>query len=182
MRELRTAAVAIVVLTLVLGLAYPLAMTGVSQALFGKKADGDTALLARAWHPADRYFQPRPSQTGYSATATFFSNRGPNSAGARVFYRKRLDVYRVREARYTPGLTNRKVPVDAVTESGSGVDPHISKANAAIQANRIAAVRHIPLARVKTLIKDNTDGRFLGLLGEPGVNTTKLNEALDDQG
>ena len=196
MRELRTAVVAILVMTVLLGLAYPLAMTGVSQALFGKKADGDTTLLARPWvidtgnkdsdgneitTPDPKYFQPRPSQTGYSATATFFSNRGPNAASARFFYRDGLKAYISFESKYTPGLTNQKVPVDAVTESGSGVDPHISKRNAAIQANRIAAVRHIPLARVKTLIKDNTDGRFLGLLGEPGVNTTKLNLALDKE-
>ncbi len=177
MRELRTAAIAIVVLTLLLGLAYPLAMTGVSQALFGDKADGDTTLLAREWHPADRYFQPRPSATGYSADATFFSNRGPSSKLARAFYRARIDVYRQRE-----GVAENEIPVDAVTTSASGVDPHISEANAEIQARRVARVRAIPLRRVQQLIDDNTDGRFLGLLGEPGVNTTKLNEALDDQG
>ena len=178
MRELRTATIAIVVLTLILGLAYPLAMTGVSQVAFGDKADGDTTLLARAWHPADRYFQPRPSQTGYSATATFFSNRGPNAKSARAFYRSRIDVYRRRE-QLRPG---EEVPVDAVTTSGSGVDPHISEDNAEIQARRVARVRGLPLPRVRSLIDANTDGRFLGLLGEPGVNTTKLNEALDDQG
>jgi K+-transporting ATPase ATPase C chain len=75
-------------------------------------------------------------------------------------------------------LTNAKVPADAVTPSGSGVDPHISVANARIQARRVAQVRGIPLERVNRLVDANTDGRFLGLLGEPGVNTTKLNEAL----
>jgi len=177
MREFRTATVAIVLLTAILGLAYPLAITGVSQALFGTKADGDATLLAHAWHPADRYFQPRPSQTGYAADATAFSNRGPNSREARAFYRARIDVYRLRE-----GVREDEIPVDAVTTSASGVDPHISPENAAIQARRVARVRGISLDRVEQLIDDNTDGRFLGLLGEPGVNTTKLNEALDDEG
>lgn len=176
MRELRTATIAIVLLSVLLGLAYPLAMTGVAQTLFGTKADGDTTLLARAWHPADRYFQPRPSQTGYSTTATAFSNRGPNSKEARAFFRARIDVYRQRERL----RADENVPVDAVTTSASGVDPHISQANAAIQARRVATVRRLSLKRVLALVADNTDGRFLGLLGEPGVNTTKLNEALDD--
>ena len=81
--------------------------------------------------------------------------------------------------RYDPGLTARRVPVDAVTSSASGVDPQISQANAAIQAHRIAAVRRLPLARVRKLIADHTDGRFLGVLGEPGVNVLELNLALD---
>jgi potassium-transporting ATPase KdpC subunit len=193
-KELTTAALAIVVLTLVLGLAYPLVMTGMSQVAFPTKADGSqvkvdgkvvgSRLIAKAFtlkggKPDPRYFQPRPSQSDYSATGTFFSNRGPNSASAQVFYRKQLDAYLALERPYDPGLTAGKVPVDAVTTSGSGVDPHISKANAAIQAHRIAAVRHLPLTRVNALIKSNTDGRFLGVIGEPGVNVLELNLALD---
>ena len=85
------------------------------------------------------------------------------------------------ESRYDPGLTKAKVPVDAVTTSASGVDPHISKANADIQAHRIAAVRHLPLDRVDQLIADHTDGRFLGVIGEPGVNVLELNLALDKE-
>jgi K+-transporting ATPase ATPase C chain len=192
-KELTTAALAIVVLTLVLGLAYPLVMTGISQVAFPGKADGSqvevdgkvvgSRLIAKAFmlkggRPDPRYFQPRPSQSDYSATGTFFSNRGPNSASARVFYRNQLEAYLALERPYDPGLTAGKVPVDAVTTSGSGVDPHISRANAAIQAHRIAAVRHLPLARVNALIKSSTDGRFLGVIGEPGVNVLELNLAL----
>jgi K+-transporting ATPase ATPase C chain len=195
-KELTTAALAIVVLTLVLGLAYPLVMTGISQVAFPSKADGSqvkvdgkvvgSRLIAKAFtlkggKPDPRYFQPRPSQSDYSATGTFFSNRGPNSASAQVFYRKQLDAYLALERPYDSGLTAGKVPVDAVTTSGSGVDPHISKANAAIQAHRIAAVRHLPLARVNALIKSNTKGRFLGVIGEPGVNVLGLNLALDKE-
>jgi potassium-transporting ATPase KdpC subunit len=195
-KELTTAALAIVVLTLVLGLAYPLVMTGISQVAFPSKADGSqvkvdgklvgSRLIAKAFtlkggKPDPRYFQPRPSQSDYSATGTFFSNRGPNSASARVFYRKQLDAYLALERPYDHGLTAGNVPVDAVTTSGSGVDPHISKANAAIQAHRIAAVRHLPLARVNALIKSNTKGRFLGVIGEPGVNVLELNLALDKE-
>jgi potassium-transporting ATPase KdpC subunit len=195
-KELTTAALAIVVLTLVLGLAYPLVMTGISQVAFPSKADGSqvkvdgkvvgSRLIAKAFtlkggKPDPRYFQPRPSQSDYSATATFFSNRGPNSASAQVFYRKQLDAYLALERPYDPGLTAGKIPVDAVTTSGSGVDPHISRANAAIQAHRIAAVRHLPLARVNALIKSNTTGRFLGVVGEPGVNVLELNLALDKE-
>jgi potassium-transporting ATPase KdpC subunit len=195
-KELTTAALAIVVLTLVLGLAYPLVMTGVSQVAFPNKADGSqievdgkvvgSRLIAKPFtlpsgKPDPRYFQPRPSQSDYSATATFFSNRGPNSAVGRFFYRDALASYLDLERRYDPGLTAAKVPVDAVTTSASGVDPHISNANAAIQAHRIAAVRHLPLARVNALIESKTDGRFLGVIGEPGVNVLELNLALDKE-
>jgi potassium-transporting ATPase KdpC subunit len=195
-KELTTAAMAIVVLTLVLGLAYPLAMTGIAQVAFPNKANGSqvkvdgqvvgSRLIAkpftlRGGKPNPRYFQPRPSQSHYSATGTFFSNRGPNSAVGRFFYRDALASYLDLERRYDPGLTAARVPVDAVTTSGSGVDPHISKANARIQAHRIAAVRRLPLARVSKLIDDNTDGRFLGVIGEPGVNVLELNLALDKE-
>jgi K+-transporting ATPase ATPase C chain len=129
--------------------------------------------------PDPKYFQPRPSQTGYNANGTYFSNRGPNQASAKLFYRDQLGAYLKLERPYNPGLKNAGVPVDAVTTSASGVDPHISKANARIQANRIAAVRKLPLARVLQLVSRNTDGRSLGFLGEPGVNVTELNLALD---
>jgi K+-transporting ATPase ATPase C chain len=194
-KELRTAVIAVLVLTVVLGVAYPLAMTGISQVAFPNKADGSqvkvdgkvvgSRLIAKPFlrgkKPDPRYFQPRPSQTDYSATGTFFSNRGPNSAVGRFFFRDALDAYMALESRYDPGLSKARVPVDAVTTSGSGVDPHISKANAAIQAHRIAAVRHLPLDRVDKLIADNTDGRFLGVIGEPGVNVLELNLALDKE-
>jgi K+-transporting ATPase ATPase C chain len=144
----------------------------------GKK-DADGNAITR---PDPKYFQPRPSQTDYSATGTFFSNRGPNSAVGRFFYRDALASYLALERPYDRGLTAAAVPVDAVTTSASGVDPHISKANALIQARRVAAVRHLPLARVDALVKANTDGRFLGVVGEPGVNVLELNLALDKEG
>jgi K+-transporting ATPase ATPase C chain len=180
-------------------------MTGISQVAFPNKANGSqvkvdgkvvgSKLIAKAFvidtgkkdsdgnpitRPDPKYFQPRPSQSDYSATGTFFSNRGPNSAVGRFFFRDALASYLDLERKYDPGLTAAKVPVDAVTTSGSGVDPHISKANALIQAHRIAAVRRMPLQRVEDLIKANTDGRFLGVIGEPGVNVLELNLALDN--
>jgi potassium-transporting ATPase KdpC subunit len=194
-KELTTAAIAILVLTVILGVAYPLAMTGISQVAFPSKADGSqievngkvvgSRLIAKPFlrdkKPDPRYFQPRPSQTDYSATGTFFSNRGPNSAVGRFFFRDALAAYLALERPFDRGLTAKRVPVDAVTTSGSGVDPHISKANAQIQAHRIASVRHLPLARVDALINENTDGRFLGVIGEPGVNVLELNLALDKE-
>jgi K+-transporting ATPase ATPase C chain len=205
-KELSTATIAILVLTVMLGVAYPLVMTGISQVAFPSKADGSqvkvggkvvgSRLIGKAFvidtgkkdsdgnpitRPDPRYFQPRPSQTGYSGTATFFSNRGPNSAVGRFFYRDQLKAYLALEGRFDPGLTAAKVPVDAVTTSASGVDPHISQANARIQAHRIASVRRLPVGRVDALIDDNTDGRFLGLIGEPGVNVLELNLALDKE-
>jgi K+-transporting ATPase ATPase C chain len=198
-RNIISAFLAMVVFTIVLGVVYPVVITGVSQVAFGSNADGNPDLIAKAWtkpvldangqpkkdadgnavtEPDPRYFQPRPSQTGYAPDATFFSNRGPNQASARYFYRDQLAAYIALNGQFNPGLTNAKVPADAVTTSGSGVDPHISADNARIQARRVAEVRGLPLERVNQLIDDNTDGRFLGLFGEPGVNTTKLNEAL----
>jgi len=205
-KDLITGAIAIVLFTLVLGIAYPLVITGISQVAFSGKANGSqikqdgkvvgSTLIGTArtidtgkkdsdgepiTRPDPAYFQPRPSATGYSASATYFSNRGPNSSAARFFYRDGLAAYRALEGPYTPGLTNAKVPVDAVTTSASGVDPHISKTNAAIQAARVAAVRKLPLDRVKRLIDDHTDGRFLGVIGEPGVNIGELNLAVDKE-
>ncbi len=126
------------------------------------------------------YFQPRPSVTGYSPNVTFFNNLGPNSEVLSRFFANKAEAYVSREGRYTPGLTVADVPVDAVTTSGSGVDPHISEANAGIQANRVADVREMPLDEVLDLIDENTDGRGLGVLGEPGVNVLELNIALDE--
>jgi K+-transporting ATPase ATPase C chain len=177
-RNLVTSAIAVIAFTVLLGLVYPLVVTGIAQVAFGKNADGNPDLIAKDTKGNPRLFQPRPSQTGYNAKGTFFSNRGPNQASARYFYRDQLRAYIALNGKDNPGLTNAKVPVDAVTTSGSGVDPHISVANARIQARRVARVRGLPLARVNQLVDDATDGRFLGLLGEPGVNTTKLNEAL----
>jgi K+-transporting ATPase ATPase C chain len=131
--------------------------------------------------PDPKYFQPRPSATGWSASATFFANKGPNQKSTRDFYRRQLAGYLALERPFDPGLTAQQVPVDAVTDSASGVDPHISPANARIQEHRIAAVRRLPLAHVQALVSRYTDGRFLGVFGEPGVNVTELNLALDQE-
>jgi K+-transporting ATPase ATPase C chain len=125
------------------------------------------------------WFQSRPSQSDYSGDVTFFSNLGPNQRDVADQVRANLDAYLALERPYTTGLTAGGVPVDAVTSSASGVDPHISPANARIQANRIASVRRAPLDRVLALVRRHTDGRALGLLGEPGVNVLELNLALD---
>lgn len=179
MRTLLTAVTAVLACTVLFGLAYPLVVTGIAQVAFPGKADGDPTLIAHDVKDSPRYFHPRPSATGYSSTATFFANRGPNQSTARYFYRDALAAYIKREAPYNPGLDDARVPADAVTMSGSGVDPHISEANARIQARRVAAVRGLSPERVDALVEDHTDGRWLGLLGEPGVNVTKLNLALD---
>ena len=187
-RDLIRSALAVVLLTVLLGLAYPLAVTGISQVAFPGRADGSlirrdgkvvgSSLQAQAF-PGPRWFHPRPSQTGYSGSATAFSNRGPNQRSAVAFYRRQLHRYLAAERPYDASLTAERVPVDAVTTSASGVDPHISVANAAIQARRVAAVRRLPLARVLALVDDHTDGRGLGVLGVPGVNVLELNIALD---
>jgi K+-transporting ATPase ATPase C chain len=211
-RDLVPSVIAIVVFTAVLGLVYPLAMTGVAQATFHSKANGSQVerdgrvvgsrligqdfrkpVLDASGKPkldsdgnpvmeADPdWFQSRPSQSDYSANVTFFSNLGPNQKDLADQVRANLDAYLALERPYTPTLTAAGVPVDAVTTSASGVDPHISQANARIQANRIAAVRHAPLDRVLALIRARTDGRALGVLGEPGVNVLELNLAVDKE-
>jgi K+-transporting ATPase ATPase C chain len=190
-KDLLRSALAVVTLTVLLGLAYPLAMTGVAQLAFPGKADGSlvtsggkvvgSTLLARDVKDSPRYFHPRPSATGYSPSVTFFANRGPNQRSTMVLTRQHIDAYIKAEKPYDPDLTAARVPVDAATFSASGVDPDISQANAAIQARRVAAVRRLPLARVRRLISDHTDGRGLGIFGEPGVNTTTLNHALDQE-
>src|SRR5581483_7637064 len=123
----------------------------------------------------------RPSTAiDYNAAGSAFTNLGPNSATARDTYRRALASYLRREQPYDSALTDaRKVPIDAVTSSASGIDPDISLANARIQAHRVAAVRHIPLETINKLIDENTEGRFLGVLGEPGVNVLDLNLSLD---
>jgi len=179
-RDLVTSLRAIVLLTVLLGLAYPLAVTAVSQVVFPGRADGSARLIGRNYKQAPRYFQSRPSTaTEYDAAASAFTNLGPNSKDARDAFNNSLAAYLKLERPYDRGLTAAQVPVDAVTSSASGIDPHISSANAAIQAHRVAAVRDLPLGRVTQLIADNTDGRSLGVLGEPGVNVRELNQALD---
>ena len=209
-RDLLNSVIAIVVLTVLLGLAYPLLFTGVAQVVSPGNANGSKVhqggkvigskliaqdfrkpVLGRNGKPetdkdgkpvltADpRWFQSRPSQTTYDPSVTFFSNFGPNSADAQAAFKSNLDAYLQLERPYNPGLTAAKVPVDAVTQSASGVDPDISQANARIQARRIAVLRHLPLKRVQSLIEQHTDGRFLGVFGEPGVNVLELNLAIN---
>jgi potassium-transporting ATPase KdpC subunit len=191
-RDLTSSVIAIVVLTLLLGLAYPLVVTGISQVALPGNANGQkvsvgghlagSKLIGQDFRGNPRYFQSRPSTlTKYNAAASAFTNLGPNSKDARDTFRASLDSYLRLERPYNPGLSAKQVPVDAVTSSASGVDPQISKANAEIQAHRIASVRNLPLATVRKLIDENTDGRFIGLLGEPGVNVLELNLALDRQ-
>jgi K+-transporting ATPase ATPase C chain len=211
-RDIVGSVVAIVVLTIGLGLVYPLVMTGVAQVTFHDQANGSQVkrngtvvgssligqdfrrpVLDKSGNPkldtdgnpvleADPvWFQSRPSQSGYSANVTFFSNLGPNQKDLADQVKANLEVYLALEGPYSPGLTAAGVPVDAITDSASGVDPHISAANARIQANRIAAVRRAPLDRVLALVRQQTDGRALGVLGEPGVNVLELNLALDKE-
>jgi len=189
-RDVTTSILAVVVLTVLLGLVYPLAVTGISQVAFPGKADGSlvevdgkvvgSQLIGQEF-VGKGYFHPRPSATEYSGNVIFFANVGPNSAEGREEVRERLAAYVALEKPYDRSLTRDRVPVDAVTHSASGVDPHISEANARIQAHRIAAVRKLPLTAIEDLIAGNTDGRFLGLLGEPGVNVLELNLALDEE-
>jgi K+-transporting ATPase ATPase C chain len=189
-RDLLTSVIAVVALTLLLGGAYPLLVTGASQVAFHGKAGGSqvkvngrlvgSRLLGQDFRREPRYFQERPSTaTSYNAAGSAFTNLGPNSAKARDTFKASLRAYLALEQPFDRPLTARDVPVDAVTSSASGVDPHISQANARIQAHRVAAVRRLPLAAVDKLIEQHTDGRFLGLLGEAGVNVLELNLALD---
>jgi K+-transporting ATPase ATPase C chain len=205
-KDLTTGLLAVIVLTVFLGIVYPLAVTGVAQVVFPGKADGSlvkvdgkvvgSSLIGQEFK-GRAYFHSRPSATEYSGNVTFFANAGPNSKQARDETRANLNAYLARERPYDPELPAdgpisrahndisahrpQGVPVDAVTQSASGVDPHISEANAWIQAHRVAAVRGLPLAQVEDLITASTDGRFLGLLGEPGVNVLQLNIALDKE-
>ena len=187
-KDLTTGLLAAIVLTVFLGVVYPLAVTGVAQVVFSGKADGSlvevdgkvigSSLIGQEFK-GRAYFHSRPSATEYSGNVTFFGNVGPNSVEGREGVRENLAAYIALEKPYDRSLTKDRVPVDAVTNSASGVDPHISEANARIQAHRIAAVRRLPLAQVEDLVSASTDGRFLGLLGEPGVNVLQLNIALE---
>jgi potassium-transporting ATPase KdpC subunit len=186
-RDIAPSIIAIVVLTVLFGIVYPLATTGVAQVLFPNKADGSqierdgetvgSRLIGQDFSGNRGDFQSRPSATEYSANVTFFGNLGPNSRELRDTFAENRAAYERRE-QLRPG---EEVPPDAVQNSGSGVDPHISEANAEIQARRVAEERGIPLDRVMELVDENTDGRFLGVLGEPGVNVLELNLALDDE-
>jgi K+-transporting ATPase ATPase C chain len=168
-------------------------MTGFAQAAFSNKANGSLierngkvvgSRLAAQGFTKPQYFHERPSATSpaYNAAATTFANLGPTSADLVKNIRTKIGAILKLESPYNPGLTTHDIPVDAVTTSASGIDPDISPAYAALQSRRVAAVRHLSLATVQSLIESNTDGRSLGFLGEPGVNVLKLNLALDGLG
>jgi potassium-transporting ATPase KdpC subunit len=182
--------VAIVVMTAFFGFAYPLVLTGLASAAFPSQAGGSllevdgkvigSRLAAQAF-TSSKYFHERPSATtpAYNPSATTFSNLGPTNPALAKLVKQNADAILKLEKPYVPGLTIHEIPVDAVVPSASGIDPDISLAYAALQSHRVAAVRHVPLATVQKLIKEHTDGRWLGLFGEPGVNVLELNLALD---
>jgi K+-transporting ATPase ATPase C chain len=184
-RDLRTAALAVLAFTVLLGLGYPLAVTAVGHLVMPGRAGGSliqrdggvvgSRLIGQDFEGRARYFQTRPSVTGDDPSATFFNNRGPNQASLAVQQRRFARDYAAREH-----VALAAVPVDAATTSASGVDPHITLRNAAIQASRVARARGIGRARVIALVEDRVDGRGLGFAGEPGVNVLELNLALDE--
>ena len=192
-RDLVNSALAILVFTVLLGLAYPLLTTGVAQVAWPGKADGSqierdgeavgSRLIGQDFggRGAARYFQSRPSVTDYSPNATFFNNLGPNNADLRALFEENLAAYLERERPFNSQLEAGDVPPDAVQTSASGVDPHISPENAEIQAARVAEERGLDPGRVLELVEENTDDRSLGVFGEPGVNVLELNLALDDE-
>jgi potassium-transporting ATPase KdpC subunit len=216
-RDIVTSVIGIIVFAILLGLVYPLAITGISQVAFPGNANGQQIKLdgklvgskiigqnfgspvlekngkvkevkGVAVTEADpRYFQTRPSATeggADNAAASTFSNRGPNSLKTKEADEENIKAYlelnkRPGGGEYDPGLTVAKIPVDAVNSSASGLDPEISKANAWIQAHRVAAVRGLSMSAVDGLVSKYTSGRGLGFSGEEGVNVLELNLALD---
>ena len=186
--HLRTAILMVVVLTILLGIIYPLVMTGIAQVLFPSQANGSlvrdtsgnvigSALLGQNF-TQPQYFHPRPSAAGsdgYDATASGGSNLGPTNQKLIDAVKDRTDAYRQEN-----GLAaDAPVPVDAVTTSASGLDPDISPANALLQANRVAQARGLSVDQVRSLVNQYTEGRTLFVLSEPRVNVLKLNLAQD---
>ena len=167
---------------------YPLVVFGIAQTVFPKQANGSllkdasgavrgSRLLGQQFS-SDKYFQSRPSAAGngYDATSSGGSNLGPTSSNLVAAISQRIADYRTQN-----GLaTNAIVPADAVTASGSGLDPHISIANAELQAPRVAKARNLPLEKVLALVRANTDAANLKILGDAGVNVLALNLALDE--
>jgi K+-transporting ATPase ATPase C chain len=188
--ELRGAVMATLVLAVVCCGIYPLVVFGISQVLFHDKANGSliadstgairgSRLLGQQF-TEDKYFHSRPSAAGngYDATSSGGSNLGPTSKKLADAVAQNIADYRTQNSLGT----NDPVPADAVTESASGLDPHISVRNAELQAPRVARARSLPVEKVLELTRQNTDMPDLGIFGEPGVNVLKLNLALDNLG
>ncbi|MCW2965548.1 MAG: potassium-transporting ATPase, subunit [Actinomycetia bacterium] len=193
LRDVRSSLVALVVLTVAFGIALPALFTGFAQVAFTSQANG--SLITRNGHVVGsrlaaqsftkpQYFHERPSATApaYNAGATTFANLGPTNPDLAKNVRAAANAILKLESPYNPGLTIGDIPVDAVTTSGSGIDPGISRAYARLQSKRVAAVRHLPLATVQRLVAEYTNGRSVGFLGEPAVNVLELNLALDKEG
>lgn len=187
MKLIRPVLVLFGLMTVVTGLLYPLAMTAVAQLVFSEAANGSllfrngtavgSTLVGQEFQQA-KYFWGRLSATSpspYQAAASSGSNLGPLSPELRLAVRKRLEALRAAD----PGA-GEPVPVDLVTASGSGLDPHISPAAAYYQAGRVARSRGMAVEQIRALIDSRTEGRSLGFLGEPRVNVLLLNLALDD--
>ena len=185
---------ALIVLSVLTGIIYPLAMTGLSQALFPKQANGSliykdgkpvgSSLIGQPFDDP-KYFWSRISATGpaaYNASNSSGSNLGPLNPALIANVQGRIDALRKADlpaGRQVPDHETL-VPVDLVTSSASGLDPHITPAAAAYQLARVARVRGLSQQQVLSLVEENTQGRFLGILGEPTVNVLQLNLALDD--
>ena len=186
MKQLRTATLMLALLTLVTGVLYPLVVTGISQVVFRQQANGSlierdgkvlgSTLIGQPFSDP-KYFWSRPSATSpqpYNGASSSGSNQGPTNPAL-----KEAVEGRVKALRDAGGDASKPVPVDLVTASGSGLDPHISPAAAEYQIQRISKIRNIPEERLRALVAQHTEGRQLGVLGEPGVNVLELNLALD---